>query len=292
MLTRVDHVMVCVQKLDAGIAAFARLGFEIHPGGRHAGRGTHNAIAFLQEDYLELLSLRDDAPVPAPGSSDARLAEFLALGGGFRSIAVQSDDLAADVAAMRTRGIEVGDVTEGGRRTPAGLELRWKAAALGPANPLPIFFVQHLTPLDARRRQVSRAGGHPNGVQRLDRVYVVVPDLAPAAEAYARVLGMPVPAIQRGAVIKADMAVFDLGPTGLTVAQPAEPGPAAEALARRGPGPFQALYRTRSMDAAARWMESHGVPPPVRGVRNTGEQAMLVGPEHAAGAYIGFAGPP
>ncbi len=102
---------------------------------------------------------------------------------------------------------------------------------------------------------------------------------------------MPAPPVQRGNVIKADMAVFDLGPTGLTVAQPAEPGPAAEALARRGPGPFQVLYRTSSMDAAARFMADHGVPPPARGIRNTGEQAMLVGPEHACGAYIGFVGP-
>ncbi len=104
-------------------------------------------------------------------------------------------------------------------------------------------------------------------------------------------LGLPVPKVQRGAVIKADMAVFDLGPTGLTVAQPMEPGPAADALARRGPGPFQALYRTSSMEAAARWMADHGVPPPARGIRNTGEQAMLVPPEDACGAYIGFVGP-
>ena len=45
------------------------------------------------------------------------------------------------------------------------------------------------------------------------------------------------------------------------------------------------------MDAAARWMEGHGLPPPARGVRNTGEQAMLVEPEQACGAYIGFVGP-
>jgi hypothetical protein len=102
---------------------------------------------------------------------------------------------------------------------------------------------------------------------------------------------MPVPKVQRGAVIKADMVVFDLGPTGLTVAQPAEPGPAADALARRGPGPFQVLYRTSSMDVAARWMAAHGVPPPARGIRNTGEQAMLVRPDDACGAYIGFVGP-
>jgi len=195
------------------------------------------------------------------------------------------------VAAMRGRGVDVGDATEGSRRTPAGQELRWKAAGLGPRNPLPIFFVQHLTPLDERRRQVARAGDHPNGALRLDRVYIAVPDVAVAAASYGRVLGMSVPKIQRGAVIKADMAVFDLGPTGLTVAQPAEPGPAAEALARRGPGPFQMLYRTSSMDAAVRWMESHGMPPPARGIRNTGEQAILVGPDQACGVYIGFVGP-
>jgi catechol 2,3-dioxygenase-like lactoylglutathione lyase family enzyme len=295
VLTRIDHVMICVPDLQAGIAAYTRIGFNVYPGGAHAGRSTHNAIAFHEDDYLELLSLRDGdcdhRAAVAPGSSDARLAEFLSRGGGFRYVAVQSDDLAADVAAMRRRGVEVSDPSDGARRTPAGQELRWRAAALGPGNPLPIFFIQHLTPLDERRRQVPRAGEHPNGVLRLDRVYVAVPDLTPAAESYGRVLGMPVPKIQRGAVIKADMAVFDLGPTGLTVAQPAEPGPAAEALARRGPGPFQVLYRTRSMDAAASWMASHGVPPPARGVRNTGEQAMLVRPDDACGAYIGLVGP-
>jgi hypothetical protein len=45
------------------------------------------------------------------------------------------------------------------------------------------------------------------------------------------------------------------------------------------------------MDAAARWMAAHGVPPPARGIRNTGEQAMLVRPDDACGAYIGFVGP-
>ena len=277
MLTRIDHVMICVPDLAAGIDAYTRIGFDIQPGGSHAGRATHNAIAFFGDDYLELLSLRGGQAIE-PGSSDARLAEFLAKGGGFRYVALQSDDLVADV-------------TDGARRTPAGMELKWKAASLGLGNALPIFFVQHLTPLEARRRQAGRASQHPNGALRVDRVYIAVADVAAAATTYGRVLGMPVPKIQRGAVIKADMAVFDLGPTGLTIAQPAEPGPAAEALARRGPGPFQALYRTSGMDAAARFMESRGVPPPARGIRNTGEHAMLVLPAHACGAYIGFVGP-
>jgi hypothetical protein len=192
---------------------------------------------------------------------------------------------------MRRRDVDVGEIRDGGRRTLEGQELRWRAAFLGPPDALPIFFIQHLTPLAERKAQAMRLGAHPNGVMRMERVYVAVPDVAAAAGTYARVLGLPVPKIQRGAVIKADMAVFDLGPTGLTLAQPAEPGPAAEALARRGPGPFQVLHRARSLDTVARVLAANGVPPPARGVRNTGEQALLVAPEHACGAYIGFVGP-
>ena len=59
MLTRIDHVMICVADLDRGIDAYTQLGFNVHPGGVHTGRGTHNAIAFFEDDYLELLSIRD-----------------------------------------------------------------------------------------------------------------------------------------------------------------------------------------------------------------------------------------
>jgi len=290
VLTRIDHVMICVPDLAKGIEAYTRLGFTVYPGGSHTGRATHNAIAFHDEDYLELLSIRDRSAV-APDSPDASLALYLDQGGGFRIVALQSDNLAADVTAMRGRGVDVSEIRDGGRRTPEGQELRWRAAFLGPQDALPIFFIQHLTPLAERKAQALRLPSHPNRVTRVERAYVAVPDVAEAARIYARVLGQPVPKIQRGAVIKADMAVFDLGPTGLTVAQPAEPGPAAEALARRGPGPFQVLHRTRSLGAAARFMVDHGLPEPIQGVRNTGERAVLVRPKHAGGAYIGFVGP-
>jgi catechol 2,3-dioxygenase-like lactoylglutathione lyase family enzyme len=290
MLTRIDHVMICVPDLTRGVDAYTRIGFDVHPGGVHTGRGTENAIAFHGEDYLELLSVRDRDEYLAASGSSGGLLDFLARGGGLRYVAVQSDDLATDVRAMRARGVEISDPSDGARRTPDGRELRWKSATLGAPESLPIFFIQHLTPLSDRRG--AREITHPNGALRIDRVYIAVADVAAAQKQMSRVLGLPAPKIQRGNVIKADMAVFDLGPTGLTVAQPMEPGPAMDAWQQRGAGPFQVLYRTSSMDAAARWMADHGVPPPARGIRNTGEHAMLVGPDYACGAFIGFVGPP
>lgn len=294
MLTRIDHIMIAVPDLAAGIAQYRRLGFDMREGGVHPGKGTHNAIAFNTDDYIELVAIRDRAEYEAAAagstSADGGLAKFVQAGGGIRYVAVQSDDLAADVAAMRARGVAVNAPVEGSRRTPAGLELRWKIATLRAGHPLPIFFIEHLTPIEARRAQLPGAGPHPNGVQHIERVYVVTHDLAGTSAAYAQVLGRPLPQPQRGSVIMADMVVFDLGPGGLCIARPCAQGPAAEALARRGPGVFQVLCRTSGADAASTWMAAQGLPPPARGTRSSGEQALLVPPQLAGGTCLGFVG--
>jgi catechol 2,3-dioxygenase-like lactoylglutathione lyase family enzyme len=294
MFTRLDHLMICVPDLARGTEQYRKLGFNIQAGGIHPGKGTHNAIALNEEDYVELLAIRDAAEQRAaarPGSYQDGLERFIAEGGGIRYVIVQSDDLAADVAAMRARGVDVSDAIDAGRKTPAGMDLKWKTATLGPKNPLPIFFIQHMTPMSERRKQLPDASPHPNGARFLERAYIVVQDLEASVAAYSKVLGVSQPRMYKGTVIMSHMAVFQFGNSGLTVAHPYAPGPAADSLERRGPGPFQALYRTTSMGAAARWMESQGLPPPARGVRDTGEHAMLVPPADACGAYIGFVGP-
>jgi catechol 2,3-dioxygenase-like lactoylglutathione lyase family enzyme len=223
ILTRIDHVVIGVADLKAGIDAYTRIGFDVDS----------NGVARNDGDHLQL--------VPAPRE-------------GLQSIAIASDDLAANSAEVRSR------------RGIAYITLVAQKAA-------------------------PPASRHPNGVQRIERVYIAIKDVAASAVHYARVLGVPAPKMESGTVIHADMAIFQLGPTALGLAQPAGPGVCGDALACRGPGPFQILYRTSSMDAAAKWMADHGVPPPARGIRNTGEQAMLVAPEHACGVYIGFVGP-
>src|SRR5215204_5377829 len=111
MFTRIDHVTICVPDLAAGIVKFKKLGFNMFEGGAHPGKGTHNAIAFNADDYVELLSIRDQAEHRAtsskPGSKNATLGEFIAAGGGIRYVVLQTDDLAAEIKAMRGRGVDV-----------------------------------------------------------------------------------------------------------------------------------------------------------------------------------------
>src|SRR5215213_9597671 len=112
MLTRLDHVMICVPDLTVGIEQYRKLGFNIYSGGVHTGKGTHNAIAFNDCDYVELLAIRDpseyQASVRKGGDWTTTLTEFIAAGGGIRYVIIESDDLAAEVAAMRTRSVDVG----------------------------------------------------------------------------------------------------------------------------------------------------------------------------------------
>ena len=126
MLTRIDHVMICVPELAAGIEAYRRIGFDIYPGGEHAGardtqchRVSRGGLSGAAEPPRRARR-RPRPAAPSPGSPS-----FCAGGPGFRYIAIQSDDLVADVAAMRGRGVEVSDPVVGGRTTPAGQELRW-----------------------------------------------------------------------------------------------------------------------------------------------------------------------
>src|SRR5258708_10020822 len=103
-----------------------------------------------QDDYIELLAVGDQAEhrvaSSKPGSKNSTLSEFIAAGGGIRYVVLQSDDLIAEVAAMRSRGVDVSDPIDGGRRTPSGQELRWRIATLGPQKALPLVFIQQLTP--------------------------------------------------------------------------------------------------------------------------------------------------
>lgn len=287
MFTRIDHMMICVSDLAGAQRAYGDgLGFHIYPGGDHPGRGTHNAIAFLDVDYLELLGVRDRSELERDPRSG--LLDFLARGDGLRYFILATDDIDAEVAAMRGRGVDVRGVREGSRRTPEGLELRWRFADLGEKNRLPLFLIQHLTPDAQRQAQVPQRAPHPNGALGIERVVVAVADLEAASQQYARVLGIePAPPFQ-GRVVGATIVGFPIGSSLLALAAPAGPGAAQESLDRRGPGPFMAVFRTESLQATERLMLSRHIPIANLTRRHDGAMVLLTRPEPAHGVWLGW----
>ena len=288
MLTRIDHVTIAVPRLEQGIDAFTRLGFAVHPGGAQPGRGTEERDRLLRRGLPRARERERRRGAPGEPRS-GRLAR-----------AGRGTPLHRR-AERRPRGRRPGHARARGRRLRRHRRRAPHAgrprALLADGAPRP---GQPACPSSSSStsRRSTPGGARPRGPASTRtascgrsaptspcRTSPGPPRSTPACS------GCPCPTSSGAPSSRPTWRCSQLGPTGLGVAQPAEPGPAADAIARRGPGPFQVLYRTRSMDAAARVMAAHGVPPPVRGVRNTGEQAMLVRPDEACGVYVGFVGP-
>jgi hypothetical protein len=133
----VDHVILGVSDLDAGIAAFeAATGVRAARGGTHAGGGTHDALVSLGDHtYLELLA-PDGTGTPDPEL--ARLASPAPVG-----FALAAPDVAAVRAEVERAGLATTTPEPGGRTLPGGAELHWTTfgladASLGDAAP---FFI-------------------------------------------------------------------------------------------------------------------------------------------------------
>jgi Glyoxalase-like domain len=123
---RTDHVVYGVADLETAVGELAeRLGVRPAPGGRHVGRGTHNALLGLGDGaYLEVIAADPEqapAPGPLPFALDRlRLPRLVGW-------ACRTADLEERVAAARARGHDVlGDVAPMSRRRPDGFLLEWR----------------------------------------------------------------------------------------------------------------------------------------------------------------------
>jgi len=125
LLDRIDHLVYAVPDLEHGVDAVeALLGVRASAGGRHQGRGTHNALLALgPHTYLEIIAPDpEQRPITGPLWFDAdrvtvpRLVTWAANASGLENLVQQAQQ----------HGIDVGEVMPGTRRRADGVELRWR----------------------------------------------------------------------------------------------------------------------------------------------------------------------
>jgi Glyoxalase-like domain len=124
LLRRIDHLVYATPDLTAGVKQVeALLGIHATPGGQHPGEGTRNAIIALSPtSYLEIIGPDPDQPKPLRprkfGIDDLKVSRLVTW-------AAKGTNLTQVVAEARRRGVPVGDVIPGSRRTPTGVLLSW-----------------------------------------------------------------------------------------------------------------------------------------------------------------------
>lgn len=196
MLLGLDHLVIAVPDPEAAAADLERVvGLTCTGGGRHPSWGTYNRLAWLGDTYVELIGLFDRSLAPSGAVSRAVLASIDAGHPGLVSYAVASDDLVEDLRRLRDEGSALGDVEARSRTRPDGEVVRWRAAfppALGPAEP-PFVIEHELVGAEwgAEARASRAALAHPlGGPARISALDLPVPDVAAAAGAYARMIGI------------------------------------------------------------------------------------------------------
>jgi len=121
----VDHLVWATPELNRGIDQIETLlGARPVFGGRHLGRGTHNALLALGMDvYLEVIAPDPEQPHPPTprafrldGVTEPRLVAW----------AAKSDDVAATRAKAQMNGIHLGRVQDGSRQRADGVMLSWR----------------------------------------------------------------------------------------------------------------------------------------------------------------------
>lgn len=145
-----DHVVIAGPDLEALVAWFAeRTGVTAAPGGAHP-TGTANALVALSvggergPQYVELIG-------PDPARAEPAVPTMFGIDGltepTVQTYAVHPDDIEATVAAARERGVDLGEVADLSRRTPAGELLEWRLAGVrGPRRQVPFVIDWGSTP--------------------------------------------------------------------------------------------------------------------------------------------------
>lgn len=187
----IDHAVLFVENLDAAIADFAKLGFQVTPGGTHAGGLTENALILLADGtYLELLGftvpLERLTSVEQRTALDRRFVPRGMVGEGFRDFACGATGLQHAVGHARAAGLEVAGPFPGGRTRPDGIALEWKLAF--PADSVLPFLIEDVTDR-ALRVPGGEATRHQNGASGIVGLVVRTDDTERAVDSYGKLFG-------------------------------------------------------------------------------------------------------
>jgi len=289
-----DHVGIAVRDLEAARETFQqRLGFGVLEDGKLPNGIQNTNYYFEDSTYLETLNAWDPDKV-------RWLVEFLGRGEGVAFAALSTSSVDRTVAFLEGRGIKTsapisGTIQTASDQGPVGE--RWKTLYFTgsplPSNPL--FFIAYAQPqrqIDLRKFEDARKNGniikHPNTAVGLKGVWLAVPELAPAVQAFARV-GLDSLGSFNEPRLGATGEIIAAGAGKILLAAPtSSTGAIADELRRRGgPGLFGVSIEVTHLPVAEGFVARASVAP-VASARGVLGISVWVPPAIAHGAWLEF----
>ncbi|MPZ22198.1 MAG: hypothetical protein GEU28_01330 [Dehalococcoidia bacterium] len=189
---RLDHIAIAVRDLDRAAEQYGRMGFDVRPGGKHTGLGSHNALIRFGLDFLELVAIHDREEAASSGAMGQVLLELLegsesALA-GYCLATTELDKVAAELGPIIPGS---GEPFRMERKRPDGRLLEWHLfipANTGWLRPWPFFIERPMS--DDELLTIEQPGNHRLGVSGVSRLSVAARDMAKAGDIYRRLPGL------------------------------------------------------------------------------------------------------
>ena len=266
MITRLDHVLIAAGNLDEAMTLYReRLGLDARFGGRHTGRGTHNAIVRFGLDYLELLSVVDEEELRHAPAKRVRLLDFLsAHQGGLLAYCLATDNIDALAQQFQEKGLDAIGPFDMERTRPDGMVLKWRLLIPGGSayrQPWP-FFIEWALP-DAERLTHEVPGTHALPIRQISYVALTVADLAAAEHLYSEQFGLVLAnrgAGEEGRVedmpeLAARRLRYQLANCTIDLFSPTGPGPIQDEVNHRGDGVYRIALTAEKLDDVKAWFD-------------------------------------
>ncbi|MFD2616613.1 VOC family protein [Terrilactibacillus laevilacticus] len=160
-----DHTMINVQDVDQAAQFFGEHGIVFSRGGRHEKWGTENALGYFGLNYIELISVYDEARAKNFSREDASavydaVKDYEQKVQRINTIAIRTSDIEATHARLKESGVNAGDIQVGKRLDEQGHLITWSIFFIDDTiDGLPYpFFIQWQGSDDAREKKLTEQG--------------------------------------------------------------------------------------------------------------------------------------
>ncbi|MGE8207157.1 VOC family protein [Heyndrickxia sp. NPDC080065] len=233
-----DHLVHLVNQPEEAIEAFAKIGLKAFLGGRHENWGTYNALSYFGLSYIEFLGIFDNEKANKILENDlvVQAAKLLPGREGFARIALRTNDMAAVVNSLTTRGINIIGPIKGERKREDGITLKWQMLFINDGStelPLP-FIIQWGEEDEIRQKDIDAIG--TNSMQLHELVFAVNNHIE-AAEKWCSIFQLKKSDVYKNKKLKSDCIQIELEGCNLVFASPSGQGEMSRILESSGEGP-------------------------------------------------------